>query len=229
MTNSFYGIGYASSSFFDSYFGTSYSSNTFSSSPLTSSLGDLQMINSGVYKKALKSYYAAQKANSDKESVSASGTADSNISLSTLKSAAKSLNTSALKLQNTDYETVDREELLKDVKSFASSYNSTLNATKKMNSYSILQTAVWATEQMNIGEGLLNKVGISIKDDNTLEIDEEKFKEAKNSDLKALFSGSGSLASRIAQKASNLANQSANQMAVNLGKNLYTSYATLLG
>ena len=86
----------------------------------------------------------------------------------------------------------------------------------------MLQTAVWATEQMNISEGMLNKVGITIKDDNTLSIDEEEFKKARTSDVKALFGGTGSLVSRVAQKASTLANQSNNQLAVNSGKSFYT-------
>ena len=68
----------------------------------------------------------------------------------------------------------------------------------------------------------MNKVGISIKDDNTLEIDEDAFKKARTSDVKALFAGTGSLASRIAQKASTMANQSNNQLAVNSGKSFYT-------
>ena len=81
---------------------------------------------------------------------------------------------------------------------------------------------------MNISEGLLNKVGITIGENNTLSLDEEKFKAANMSDLKALFSGSGSLADRVSQKASTMYNQSANQLAVNQGKMTYTMYGTLI-
>lgn len=109
-----------------------------------------------------------------------------------------------------------------------SQYNSVLGTTKSMNSYSILQTAVWGTEQMNLSQGLLNKVGITINDDNTLSLDETKFKAANMSDLKALFSGSGSLADRVAQKASTLYNQSTNQIALNQGKSTYTMFGTLI-
>ena len=79
-----------------------------------------------------------------------------------------------------------------------------------------------------LSEGLLNKVGISIDEKNNLTLDEETFKNAKMSDLKALFSGSGSLADRVGQKASTLFNQSTNQLAVNQGKNLYTMNGTLI-
>ncbi|MDY3909475.1 MAG: hypothetical protein SOZ48_07065 [Eubacterium sp.] len=225
--NNFYGIGYTGSSFFDTYFGTSNNTNSSNSSSWISGLGDLKMIQSGVYKKALKAYYKTQTANSDEETISGSGQADSNNNLSLVKAASAKLNKAASNLQNKDYSTVKAEDLVDDVKDFVSSYNSTLSGTKNLNSYSILQTAVWTTEQMNISEGLLNKVGISIKEDNSLSLDEEKFKSAKSSDLKALFSGSGSLMSQIAQKASTMANQSANQLAVNSGKMLYNRFGTL--
>ena len=120
------------------------------------------------------------------------------------------------------------EDLLDKAKNFVSQYNSVLGTTKSMNSYSILQTAVWGTEQMNLSQGLLNKVGITINDDNTLSLDETKFKAANMSDLKALFSGSGSLADRGAQKASSLYNQSTNQFALNQGKSTYTMFGTLI-
>lgn len=222
--NSIYGWGTSNTSFMDTFFGTSSSS---SGSSLLSSLGDLKMIQSGAYKKAMKAYYAAKTSSKENDSVSESGTADSTVSLSNLKSSAKKLYEAANKLKTSDYSGT-AEDLLDNVKEFVNQYNNTLNTTKNMNSYSILQTAVWGTERMNISEGLLNKVGITIGETNTLSIDEDKFKEASMSDLKALFSGSGSLADYIAGKASTMFNQSANQLAVNQGKTTYTMYGTLI-
>lgn len=227
--NDMFGLGsYGTNSFMDTFFGTSSNSG----SSLISSLGDMQMIRSGVYKKAMKSLYAAKKEeiskSSDSESIKESGTADSKVSLSNLKSSAQKLYKAANELKSAKYDDAKPEDLLDKVKGFVTQYNNTLNATKNMNSYSILQTAVWGTEQMNISEGLLNKVGISIGEDNTLSIDEEKFKEARMSDLKALFSGSSSLADRLSQKASTLYNQSANQLAVNEGRLTYTMYGNLI-
>jgi hypothetical protein len=190
------------------------------------------MIQSGVYKKALKAYYSSQDSDSDADTISGSGTTDSKTKLSLVKAASQKLNKAAMTLVNKDYSSAkdedkkDNEDLLSDVKSFVSSYNSTLSGTKDLNSYTILQTEVWATERMSASEGLLNKVGITIKDDNSLELDEDTFKSADRNDIKALFSGSGSLAYQIAQKASTMTNQSANQIAVNSGKTLYTSYGT---
>lgn len=220
-------------SFMNSFFGTSSGG---SGSSLLSSLGDLQMIKSGAYKKAMKAYYANQVSSSkssgkdkDVDTISGSGMADSKAKLSNLKSSAQKLYESANKLKTADYsKDAKPEDLLDKAKNFVDSYNSTLSTTKNMNSYSILQTAVWGTEQMNMSEGLLNKVGISIGENNSLSLDEEKFKAAKMSDLKALFSGSGSLAGRISQKASTMYNQSTNQLAFNQGKTTYTRFGTLI-
>ncbi len=228
MSNMF-GLGITgASSFVDTFFGTGSSS---SGSSLVSSLGDLKMIQNGVYKKAMKAYVAQQKSSedTDKNSISKSGTADSTVSLSNLKSSSQKLYKAANELKNAKYTgNVKAEDLLEKTKNFVEQYNTTLNTTKNMNSYSILQTAVWGTEQINTSEDLLNKVGITIGENNTLSLDEEKFKAASMSDIKTLFSGSGSLADRVSQKASTLYNQSANQLAVNQGKMTYTMYGTLI-
>lgn len=217
------------SSFMNTYFGTTNKEQNSNTSWL-SSISDLNMIKSGVYKKAMKAYYAKVSSSEDSitESIRGSGAADSTVSLSNLKSSAQKLYDSANKLKKADYSNDKKpEDLLGNVKEFVDNYNSNLTNTKKMNSYSILQTAVWGTEQMNISEGMLNKVGISIGVDNKLTIDEDKFKEAKMSDLKTLFSGSGSLADRVGQKASTMLNQSANQLALNQGQYTYNMYGTL--
>ena len=118
------------------------------------------------------------------------------------------------------------EDMLDDVKSFVSNYNSTVNASKNLNSYSILQTTVWMTGAVKTSSGILDKMGISINEDNTLSLDEAKFKKAQLSTVKSAFS-SGSIASRISAKASSLSNQSANQIAENTGKKTYTSSGTI--
>lgn len=212
------------SGFYGNLFGSMNSAS--GSSSLFSSLGDLTMINNGTYKKALKAYYAKAKQVDETETKSTdkSTLVDSKENLSNLKSAATDMKLTANALKNKDFSKVEKpEDVLDSVKEFVSDYNSMLNASKKINSYSILQTAVWGTDQMNASEMTLNKAGISINADNTLSIDEEKFKEASVSTLKALFSGSNSLSDRIAAKASALAVQSANQLSVNAGRSLYNA------
>lgn len=225
--NNMFGIGSWGSNFYDSYFGTSGSSNSTS---WFSGLGDMRMIQSGVYKKALKAYYAINKTESssdnDKESISESGKADSNEKLSLVKAASGKLNEAASAIMKKDFDKVKAEDVVDDVKNLVSSYNSTLSSTKDLNSYGILQTAVWTTQQVKASSPLLDKIGITVNADNTLSLDEDKFKKADKSVLNTLFSGSFSLASKLSQKASTLTNQSTNQIAVNSGKTLYTKNGT---
>ena len=177
--NNMYGLGtYGASSFVDTFFGTSSTSG----GSLLSSIGDLQMIQKGAYKKAMKAYVAKLKSSDSAETIKNSGTADSGTKLSGLKSSSQKLYQAANDLKNASYgDNTKAEDLLDKAKIFVSQYNSVLGTTKSMNSYSILQTAVWGTEQMNLSQGLLNKVGITINDDNTLSLDETKFKAANMS------------------------------------------------
>ncbi len=222
-----FGSNSSSNDMYSTLFGTGSSSSTTNSNSLVSSLGDLNLIKNGAYKKSLKAYYATLTKDSDDETISGSGKTDSKSNLSTVKSAASKLKDSVQKLQSKDYSSVEKSsDLLSDMKSFVDSYNSTLEATKKLNSYSILQTAVWTTQQMGASESALEKIGITINDDNTLKLDETKFASADVSSIKALFSGNSSLAERIGTKASTIAQQSANQIAVNSGRTLYTASGT---
>ena len=210
-------------------FGTSSSSSTTDNSWM-SGLGDLKLIQSGVYKKAIAGVIAKQGTDAVKDAVantiSGSGTTDSEKNLSSLKSGATSLYTSSKELRSLNFDTASDDDIASKVESFVKSYNSTLKSAKNLNSYSILQTQVWATEKMEASESSLAKAGITINDDNTLSLDKTKLKEADKSTLKSLFSGSGSLADGINQKASALINQATSQIATNTGKSIYTASGT---
>lgn len=217
--SSFFGIGNSSDTFMNTMFGTSSSNRTGSS--LSSSLGDLKMIQSGVYKKALQAYYEKNGTEDAKNTIANSGSADTNAQLSSTKSSSKKLADVANELKTTDFATAKSEDVIADVKDFVSNYNSTLNSAKKLNSYSILQTSVWMKEQTDHAESMLDKIGITIGADNTLTIDEDKLKAASMTDIKSVFGGSSSYGARVAIQASSIANQSGNQMALNMGKNTY--------
>ena len=83
------------------------------------------------------------------------------------------------------------------------------------------------TGNVSKSSGILGKMGISINEDNTLSLDEDKFKNAQMSTIKSAFSSGVSFASRLSQKATSLSNQSANQIEVNTGKKTYTSSGTI--
>lgn len=218
MSGYFYGIGGLGSSFFDTMLGNSQTGGT---SSLSSSLGDLRMIQSGAYKKALKAYYAKQSTADKNNTKTESGKEDTGTALSSLKSSSGKLSEAASVLKNVDFDKEVSDDTVKKVKDFVSGYNSTISSTKNMNSYSILQTAVWMKNQTASSETLLNKVGITVGDDNTLSVDEEKLKKADSADLKALFGSSSSYSDRIQIQASSLKTQAANQIALNSGQTLY--------
>lgn len=222
--SSFFGISSSSGNMFDSFFGSSSTSSTTSSL----SLGDLKLIQSGAYKKALKAYYATQEDDTEKNNTKLnSGKSDSDTSLSLVKSTADTLKKASEDLKTLDFDKAKEEDITSTVKTFIDSYNSTLTSTKSLNSYSILQTEVWATKDIKVNEGLLKDVGITIGEENKLELDEEKLKKADKSVLKSLFSGSNSIAGKMQKKASALVNLSANQLAVNSGKTTYNSRGVL--
>ncbi|MBO6107787.1 MAG: hypothetical protein J6P16_00095 [Eubacterium sp.] len=207
------------------------SDSSSSSMGWMSGISDLKMIQSGAYKKALKSVYEKEGKDAFSEAVqntiSGSGTTDSEKSLSSLKSGATGLYSATKELRSLNFDTASDEKIASSVESFVKNYNTTLNATKNLNSYGILQTQVWATEKLQGSETMLNKAGITINADNTLSLDKDALKSADKSTLKTLFSGSGSLADSINQKSSALINQATNQLATNTGKAIYSSSGTL--
>ena len=208
-------------------FGGSSSNSSSSSMGWMSGISDLKMIQSGVYKKAMRSVYEKEGKDAFSEAVSntisGSGKTDSEKSLSNLKSNSTNLYNSSKELRGLNIDSASDDEIAKKVESFVKSYNSTLNNTKDMDSYSIVQTQLWAVEKLQSSESMLNKAGIKINSDNTLSLDKDALKSADKATLKTLFSGSGSIADSINQKASALINQATNQIATNTGKNLYSA------
>ena len=201
-------------------------SNSFS---LYNSLGDYSSIRSGNYKKLLQGYYAEQKA-SNTDSKNSSKPVDSvekKLLLET-KSSADALEETARKLSsgplfekielttkdantNTDITTMDydREAIFKAVKGLVDSYNNTLDTAGEVNSANVLRNTLFMTNQTAAYRKSFSKAGITIGADNKLSVDEAALKKADINELKTLFSGYNSFASRIAQKASTIASSSA--------------------
>ena len=117
MSGYFYGIGGLGSSFFDTMLGNS---QTGSISSLSSSLGDLRMIQSGAYKKALKAYYAKQSTADKNNTKTESGKEDTGTALSSLKSSSGKLSEAASVLKNVDFDKEVSDDTVKKVKDFVS-------------------------------------------------------------------------------------------------------------
>lgn len=202
------------------------------------SLGDYAAIRNGSYGKLMKAYYKNQEA----EASSAKST-DTKQNLSMMKSGAESLKKASVGLMNstlwekksitTKDETTGESKTTKDydweaitsaVKSFADSYNSVLSKASESNNKNVLRNSVSMVNTTNrTAANLLNKVGISIGEDNKLTVDEEKLKMADISDLKTLFTGNGSFADQIATRASAISRATENSSGIYTRNATYSS------
>lgn len=189
-------------------------------------LSDYAAIKNGSYGKLVKAYYAKQ----DAESASSSG--DSRQKLTLMRSSADSLKKSADALNNsslwekkkikkkdektgeeTEVEDYDWNAITKAVKSFVQDYNSVVGNAGGSDTKNILRNAAWMTGITDSVENLLSRVGITIGKDNKLELDEDALKGADITTLKSVFTGSGSFADKISQKAGRLSIAAANAAA----------------
>ncbi len=187
-------------------------------------LSDYASIKNGSYGKLLKAYYAKQ------DNASVSG--DSRQKLAQVRSGADSLKKSADALSNaslwekkkikkkdeetgeeTETEDYDWDSITKAVKSFVEDYNAVVGQAGNCDTKNVLRTAMWMTGITDSAENLLSKVGITIGKGNKLELDEDILKKANVTTLKSLFTGSGSFADKISQKADSLSKAAANAAA----------------
>lgn len=94
------------------------------------------------------------------------------------------------------------------VKGFAESYNSTIEGLKKSDSANALSRGVSLVNISKAYSTTLSRIGVRVGSDNRLTVDEDKLSKASESDLKALFNGSYSYASKVADKSSYISNAS---------------------
>jgi hypothetical protein len=198
------------------------------------SLTDYASIKNGSYKNVLKAYY--DKEDNKTTKVSDEDKASAKKGYVALKSSADALKSSASSLSElltskevtdadgnkttkynymkevtkedgTKTEEVDYDKLLSAAKSFVDSYNDMLGKYDDVNNRSILRQGVFLTGNTKANTKMLAKAGITIGENNKLQIDEEKFKQADMAAIDALFKGSNSFAgqvSRYADKTSSL-------------------------
>lgn len=159
----------------------------------------VQMVRSKDYQKELlegfKEYFSGVSS-SDKEAASKANDEK-------LASVAKQLNENAGNLATSGsafYK--DTEKSVSAVKNFVDSYNSTLDSLKDSENTKALEKGVQMVNSTKAYSRTLKRIGISVGSDNRLSIDEDKLKATSPLTMKSLFSGSYSLASRIADKAS---------------------------
>ena len=210
-----------------------------------SNFGDLSLMRSGVYTKMLKSYYAKQTSSTDKTSSSGKNsssedylntindkisklkTSTSDEALSSIKSEANQMKKAADAVTALDYHKTSGDAVYSKVKDLVNTYNALAKQTGKSDLVSISQSRTWMVNDTKAHEAQWNKIGITMEDDQTLTIDEKKFKEASTSDIKNFLSGASGYASRLSTKANGFYQLASNQLTLNSGTSLYNKYGLL--
>lgn len=214
----------------------SLSASSSKSSSSSNFLADYASIKNGSYAKLAKAYYGKTSGSSTVTEEEAAEKVKSNTEVKTnadaLKSSANALVNSKTLFSNkvettdkdgnktTDY---DYDKIYKALKSFVDDYNSVIESGGESENSSVLRNTLSMTKMTKENKDLLEDVGITINEDNTLSIDEETVKKANINDLKSLFSGVGSYADSIATKASNISYKAAYE---NNKLNSYTASGT---
>lgn len=231
--NSIFGVSgnNSSSNWFSSMLGGSSSSSS-STSFSSSLISDWSMIKNGTYYKLAKQYYGKGTTDTEDAKTQSAENKTEKIALTNAKSNAAALQKAADALvttdekksvfnlkEVTDEETgittkqYDTEAIYKAVKNFVDSYNEVVKNTIDSDTVSVLRKTLNMVNNTKANENLLEKkLGITIKEDNTLEIDEEKFKAADMGRVKSLFNGLNSLADRVSRSAGDIVSLATNAL-----------------
>ena len=190
---------------FNSLFGVSGSNN--SGNGIYSLLGDYSSIKTGSYGRLVSKYLSESDDSSSKKSSSTINDTKSKLSSDVLKPNAaytalndtKALQSSIKALSDEELykEGADSDKLYEKAKAFVDDYNDLLDSAGRSN-VSGLKTNVnsivsrTATEKSNL-EG----IGITVKSDNSLSIDKDKFNAADRDEVKKLLGQTGGYASMV--------------------------------
>lgn len=211
---------------FSGFFGTQ---NTQSTS-LSNMLGDYASIKNGSYGKLLKAYYKKQEtdyASSDEAKAENAKFTRIKSYASDLKSAASAINDTSLFAKG-DYDVTyadgskgkseyNMDKIYEKAKSFVDSYNSAIRSGSSTKDGSKLSDRTLSLVEFTAkNANLLSQIGITASskegEEGTLSIDEDKFKKASGATMKSLFTGSGSYASVVENKASIIGSMAESQM-----------------
>lgn len=199
---------------FQNMFGSNTSNNTTSGASL---LSDYAAIKNGSYLKLAKAYYKQKKSQED-----TTASKNETSALATMKNEAGELSDVLKQISDTGEKSIfaqvekkneatgaveldyNRDRIAAKVSSFVKSYNQVLEAADKIDNTFVLQRTVQLTGDIKTYADSLDKIGIQIGKDNKLTIDEAKFKSSTMTDVKTLFQGSYSMASRMEKRANDI-------------------------
>lgn len=157
----------------------------------TSFLSDYAQIKNGSYSKLMKAYYSKDSSKevadvvNKKSSVQSDDAKENAAKLADTERSAENLYSTLKDLSETDF---SKEDAASKVNSFVKGYNDLITKASDTDSDLIQRKALNLIDATNTSETALSKIGITIKDDDTLSFDEDVFKKAEASDIKGVFS-----------------------------------------
>lgn len=200
---------------------SSYGVNSLFGSSSSSVLSDWSFIRNGTYKKLMKAYYGQNKTSStstdttsaNKKTQAAQRTqTEIETSATDLKKSTDALmatgTKSLFKVTETKGEdgkvtkTYDTDKIYKAVNQFVKDYNELIETTSKSNVSGVKNNVRSMNATTNGNKTLLDEIGITIKADNTLSLDEDTFKKADMSKVEALFKGNTSYGYQVGLRTS---------------------------
>lgn len=99
----------------------------------------------------------------------------------------------------------DRKTVTESIKQFADNYNKTISAVKRSDSEEAIRKNSSMLGSTAAFRSSLSNIGVNVNDDDSISVDEEKLGSADIRNVKTLFAGNYSYASRIADKADAIA------------------------
>lgn len=178
-------------------------------------LSDYASIKNGSYRKLLNAYYGQNSTVNDNTATSK----DSAKKLTSLQDDVDSLKKAIGEVNTTGKDSVfnekdikqedgttkkgyDVEAIYKKVNKFVETYNDLLDSSKDVSSNSLDNSIKNLKNTMNANTKLLAKIGIEVKSDGKLSLDENTFKESNMSRVKEVFNSVGSLGYQISNRVS---------------------------
>ena len=164
----------------------------------TSVLSEYNSVKSGSYYKLLKKYYAQDNStNTANRSQVSQRTSLSDVkgtvskAVVTVAEDATDLTNSLKKLRDKDLYQKDVKEIYSAVKDYVSDYNDMVRSGERSKVSGVASNTAKLVNMSSYNEADLAKIGISIKEDHTLALDEETFSKADSKDVETLFTGPG--------------------------------------
>lgn len=153
-----------------------------------------------------KAKYAGTSSYTSSTSTSATKAEDANKTVTDASSAAAA-NTLYKSIENLgamDMSNDNKEALYKAFNTFVKDYNDLIKNTSKSSNSNVVNQANYLKGIVNNNSSAFSKLGVTINSDNTLTLDEKKFKDADMSGVKNLYSGAYSVAEKMTDKVNSI-------------------------